>query len=227
MKKYLACIWILMSYRQPQTYQIATQTAITTGNITRRSPKIAKRVHHQGLVREQRPDTTRHTNVLDILRWHDGDWWHHTQGQACSYTWVFQKTDIRSTPPKSHGNRKSQTLGTWINFFDKHQCLYWKAHKNVLHVWIHHDIPAKPWEIVGTDMFTLCCKKYLCIVNYHSKFPIINIMEDISADSLILTCKIIFAEFGLPKKATSNSGGNFISDKFKTSCRGLNIKQAF
>ena len=24
---------------------------------------------------------------------------------------------------------------------------------------IHHDIPAKPWEITGTDMFTLQNKK--------------------------------------------------------------------
>ena len=35
------------------------------------------------------------------------------------------------------------------------------------------------------------------------------------ADSLILACKVIFSEFGLPKKIMSDAGGNFISDKFK------------
>ena len=49
-------------------------------------------------------------------------------------------------------------------------------------------------------MFTLHNKNYLCIVDYHSKFPVIQEMEDLSADSLILTCNIIFAEYRLPNK---------------------------
>ena len=55
-------------------------------------------------------------------------------------------------------------------------------------------------------MFMLHIKNYLCIVDYHSKFPVIKKMEDLSADSLILTCKIIFAEFGLPKKIILDPG---------------------
>ena len=65
---------------------------------------------------------------------------------------------------------------------------------------IHHDIPVRPWDITGKDMFTLNNKYYLCVVDYHSKFPIIKKAEDLSADSLILTCKIIFADYGIPKK---------------------------
>ena len=49
-------------------------------------------------------------------------------------------------------------------------------------------------------MFTLHNRNYLCIVDYHSKFPVIKKMEDLSADSLILTCKIICSEYSLPKK---------------------------
>ena len=40
----------------------------------------------------------------------------------------------------------------------------------------------------------------------------IKTIEDLSADSLILMCKVIFAEYGLPKNIMSNSGGNFVSD---------------
>ena len=65
---------------------------------------------------------------------------------------------------------------------------------------IHHKILVKPLEIVGGDIFTIHNKNYLCIIDYHSKFPVIKKMEDVSADSLILTCKIIFSEYGLPKK---------------------------
>ena len=53
---------------------------------------------------------------------------------------------------------------------------------------VHHDIPAKPWEAIGADMFALNNKHYLCIINYDSKFPIIMKTEDLSADSLILMC---------------------------------------
>ena len=65
---------------------------------------------------------------------------------------------------------------------------------------IHYDILAKPWEVIGADMVTLNNKLYLCILDYHSKFPIIKKTEDLSADSLILLCKVIFAEYRLQRK---------------------------
>ena len=91
---------------------------------------------------------------------------------------------------------------------------------------IHHKIQAKQWEIVGAVMFTLHNKKYLCMVDYHSKFPVIKKAEDLPADSLIMTCKSFFSEYRSPKKIMSHAGDNFISDKFKTFCRNLNTEQA-
>ena len=63
-------------------------------------------------------------------------------------------------------------------------------------------------------MFTVNNKYYLCIVDYHSKFPIVNRAEDMFTESLILACKVIFSEYGLPKRIMSDAGGNFISHKF-------------
>ena len=57
---------------------------------------------------------------------------------------------------------------------------------------IHHNITGKPWYIIGVDMFTLNNKNYLCIVDYHSKFPTVKKAEDISADSSIVACKVTF-----------------------------------
>ena len=65
---------------------------------------------------------------------------------------------------------------------------------------MHHKIPRKPWKVVGAYMFTLHNKTYLCIVDYHSKFPIIKKTEDLAADSLILACKIIFFRIWPTKK---------------------------
>ena len=49
-------------------------------------------------------------------------------------------------------------------------------------------------------MFTLQNKNYLCIVGNHSEFSIITKTEDLAADSLLLACKIIFSEYGIPRK---------------------------
>ena len=59
---------------------------------------------------------------------------------------------------------------------------------------IHHDIPLRPWEVLGVNIFHLNNKNYLCIIDYHSKFPVIKRMEGLSAESLITTMKVIFAE---------------------------------
>ena len=57
---------------------------------------------------------------------------------------------------------------------------------------IHNEVPGKSWKVVEAEMFTLHNKNYLCIVNYHHKFPVIKKIEDLSADSIILACEIIF-----------------------------------
>ena len=90
---------------------------------------------------------------------------------------------------------------------------------------LHYNIPDKPWEVKGTDMFTLNNKNYLCIVDYHSKFPIVKRAENMSAESLIIVCKVIFSECRLTKRIISYVGDNFISDKFRQFCNCMNIKQ--
>ena len=63
----------------------------------------------------------------------------------------------------------------------------------------------------GPDTFTLNNKNHLCIADYHSKFQVIKKTEDLYADSLMLTFKIIFSEYGLPKKIMSDVAGNFVT----------------
>ena len=52
---------------------------------------------------------------------------------------------------------------------------------------IHHDIPLRPWEVLGADLFHFNNKNYLCIADYHSKFPVIKRMEGLLTKSLIAT----------------------------------------
>ena len=90
---------------------------------------------------------------------------------------------------------------------------------------MHHDIPLRPWEVIGVDVFHFKNKHYLCIVDYNSKFPVIKRLEGLSADNLI-NVKIIFAKYGIPCKLMSDEGTNIVSDKFHQFCKLVNIEQA-
>ena len=39
---------------------------------------------------------------------------------------------------------------------------------------MHHDIPSRPWEVIGADIFHFKNKHYLCIVDCNSKFPVVK-----------------------------------------------------
>ena len=90
---------------------------------------------------------------------------------------------------------------------------------------IHHETLGKLWEVLGADMFTLNNKKYLCVVDYYSKFSVFKKTEELSADSLILSCNFIFPEYGFPKKTMSDTGGNSVSDKSKQFCKMLSTEK--
>ena len=72
--------------------------------------------------------------------------------------------------------------------------------------------------------FTINNNFYLCIVDYHSKFPVIKQVKGFSKDNLPpKICKILFSECGFPSKIISDMGTNPVSEKFKTFCRWLSI----
>ena len=51
-------------------------------------------------------------------------------------------------------------------------------------------------------------------------------MERLSADSLISAFKVVFSEYGIPKRIMSDVGGNFILGKLSNFCNSLNTDQA-
>ena len=66
-------------------------------------------------------------------------------------------------------------------------------------------------------------KILLCIVDYYNKFLDVKMMASLSADDLVHTTKITFAQFGLPKKIISDLGTTFTSEIFTEFCKMLNI----
>ena len=91
---------------------------------------------------------------------------------------------------------------------------------------IHHEVPLRPWEAIGADVFHFNNINYLCVVDYNSKFPIVWKLQGLSVEHLINTVSAIFTEYGIPHKLMSDQGTNFVSEKFRSFYRSIKVEQA-
>ena len=80
-----------------------------------------------------------------------------------------------------------------------------------------HEIPARPWQKVGTDLFSLQDKNYLVTVDYFSNFwEIDSLGQDNSAKRVIRKLKAHFARYGCPETVVSDNGPQYASAEFAT-----------
>ena len=56
------------------------------------------------------------------------------------------------------------------------------------------DLHTRPWEKLGSDIFQFNGAKYLIIVDYYSRFPVIRPLSDISASTVSSHFASVFAE---------------------------------
>ncbi|XP_014673270.1 PREDICTED: uncharacterized protein K02A2.6-like [Priapulus caudatus] len=81
---------------------------------------------------------------------------------------------------------------------------------------LQHDLPSRPWETVGTDLFHLYGDEYLIITDYHSKFPFIRkVRGRCTSGSVVQITKDIFSEQGIPLRVISDNGPQFASQEYK------------
>ena len=89
------------------------------------------------------------------------------------------------------------------------------------------DLPKRPWEKLGTDIFEFKGNKYLMIVDYYSRFPVIRLLSDITADAICKHFTSVLAEYGLPSVIITDFGTQYISAKFKDSYTKSGITLTF
>ena len=85
------------------------------------------------------------------------------------------------------------------------------------------DCPTHPWEQLGTDIFELKGYKYLIVVDYYSRFPVVRLLHDTTAETICTHFKSILAEHGLPSTIIADCGPQYISEAFKKRCEMSNI----
>ena len=77
-----------------------------------------------------------------------------------------------------------------------------------------HEVPTRPWEKVGFDLFTLKGLNYLVIVDYYSNFIEVDHLENTDTKTVIRKLKLQFARHRLPCQLVSDNGPQLVSDEF-------------
>ncbi|XP_026742884.1 uncharacterized protein K02A2.6-like [Trichoplusia ni] len=90
-----------------------------------------------------------------------------------------------------------------------------------LHPW---EFPLHPWQRVHADFADCGGKRYLIMVDAHSKWIEAINMNRTDAQATIKIMRSIFARFGLPSLLVTDNGPPFFSQEFKTFCNKNFIK---
>ena len=69
--------------------------------------------------------------------------------------------------------------------------------------------------MVATDLFEIRSSKYLLIVDYYSRFPVLCKLASTTARILIQEMKAVFTELGVPSVIVSDGGPQYTSVEFK------------
>ncbi|XP_039764273.1 uncharacterized protein K02A2.6-like [Pararge aegeria] len=84
-----------------------------------------------------------------------------------------------------------------------------------LHPW---EFPQHPWQRLHADFADCGGKRYLIIVDAHSKWIEVVEMLKTTASVTINSLRSVFARFGLPCQLVTDNGPPFLSEEFKTYC---------
>ncbi|XP_055598551.1 uncharacterized protein K02A2.6-like [Uranotaenia lowii] len=80
-----------------------------------------------------------------------------------------------------------------------------------------HAIPVHPFQVVSMDVFFYdqqgSKRKFLITVDHYSDFFEVNLLKDLSPETVIAVCKQNFARFGIPQRAIADNGTNFANQK--------------
>ena len=93
--------------------------------------------------------------------------------------------------------------------------------KETLH---SHEIPSRPWEVIGVDLCECNGKDYLITVDYLSNFFEVDKLDSKSGRGVIPKLKKHMARYGIPEKVVTDNGSPFSSKDFKEFAKTYEFK---
>ena len=86
-----------------------------------------------------------------------------------------------------------------------------------------HEVPERPWQKLGVDLFEFHGKEYLLIVDYYSKFLEVCVLEMLTSKCVVMHCKTVFARHGIPETVITDNGPQFNSKEFEMFAKEWNF----
>ena len=87
-----------------------------------------------------------------------------------------------------------------------------------------HEVPSRPWEQIGVDLFELNKKEFMVTVDYYSNFWEVDRLTSTTSAAIILKLKNHFARYGCPDRLISDNGPQFISSEFTRFAKEWNFE---
>ena len=78
-----------------------------------------------------------------------------------------------------------------------------------------HELPSRPWQKIGADLFVLGQQTLLIMVDYWSNFFEVVEIHRKTAQSVITQLKVQFARHGIPEVLITDNGSEFDNQEFK------------
>ena len=78
-----------------------------------------------------------------------------------------------------------------------------------------HDVPSRPFEFVGTDLFDFNSKTFIVLVDSYSGFFEFQELSAPTSKNIIDFLKVQFATHGVPSKLISDNASYYVSQEFK------------
>lgn len=79
-----------------------------------------------------------------------------------------------------------------------------------------HEVPGRPWEKIGTDIFYHNGSAFLLCVDYFSKYIEVKLLLDTTSCGVIREMKSIFARHGIADIVISDNGPQYASAEFSS-----------
>ena len=87
--------------------------------------------------------------------------------------------------------------------------------RNVKEPLMPTEMPDRPWQTLGADLFTLKGKTYLLVVDYFSRYVEIALLSPTRSEDVVVHLKSMFSRHGVCNYLKSDNGPQFQGSHFK------------